>query len=138
MINTIDMRDLRHLNLFVGVTGVPTRYCFEYNNAIIFCVPRAQVSKSIGREAQNVRKISGIIKKRVKVIPKPNGIEDVKWFIEKIVEPIQFKEIEIKDDEVILTAGSQSKAALLGRHKRRLIEMQKIIKNFFGKEFRIV
>tara|TARA_Y100000034_G_C6689695_1_gene303627 strand:+ start:25 stop:441 length:417 start_codon:yes stop_codon:yes gene_type:complete len=138
MASIIDMRDLRHLNLFVRVTRVPTRFCFEYNNAIIFCVPKGLVSKSIGKEAQNVRKISGIIKKRVKVIPKPNSIEDVKWFIEKIVEPVQFKDVEVKDNEVVLTAGSQSKAALLGRHKRRLIEMQSIVKSFFGKEFRIV
>jgi transcription antitermination factor NusA-like protein len=138
MVNTIDMQDLRHLNLFVKVTRVPTRFCFSYNNALIFCVPKNKVSQSIGKNAENIRKIGGIIKRRVKVIQKPEGIEDAKWFIEKIVSPVEFKDLEVKGNEMILTAGQQSKAALLGRNKRRLLEMQGIVKDYFGKEFRIV
>jgi hypothetical protein len=38
-----------------------------------------------------------------------------------------------------LTAGNtQNKAALIGRDKRRLLEMQKIIKDFFSRDFRII
>ena len=138
MVNTIDMEDLRRLNLFVKVTRVPTRYCFNYNNAVIFCVPKNKVSQSIGRNAENIRKIGGIIKRRVKIVAKPEGIEDAKRFIERIVSPVEFKGLEVKDNEMILTAGQQSKAALLGRNKRRLLEMQSIVKDFFGKEFRII
>ena len=46
--------------------------------------------------------------------------------------------INISDNEIVLTAGSQSKAALIGRNKRRLLEMQKIISDYFAKDFRIV
>jgi transcription antitermination factor NusA-like protein len=138
MVNTIDMQDLRHLNLFVKVTRVPTRFCFDYNNAVIFCVPGNKVSQAIGKNAENIRRIGSIIKRRVKVIQKPEGVGDAKWFIEKIVSPVEFKDLEVNEKEVILTAGPQSKAALLGRNKRRLLEMQKIVKDFFGKEFRIV
>ena len=138
MVNTIDMEALRHLNLFVKVTHVPTRYCLRYNNMIVFCVPRQKVSQSIGKDAQNIRKISSIVNRRIRVIPRPAGIEDARWFIEKIVDPVQFRELEINDNEIILTAGSQSKAALIGRNKRRLLEMQKIVKDFFKREFRII
>ena len=44
----------------------------------------------------------------------------------------------LKNLLLILTAGSQSKAALIGRNKRRLLELQRIAKDYFGKEFRIV
>ena len=54
------------------------------------------------------------------------------------MSPFTFKEVETKDDEVVLTPGSQSKAALIGRNKRRLLEMQKIIQDFFKRDFRIV
>jgi transcription antitermination factor NusA-like protein len=138
MVNTIDMQDLRHLNLFGRITRVSTRFCFKYNEAINFCVPRALVSKAIGEKGKNVREMYRILGRRVKVISQPRGIEDVKTFIESIVSPVTFKELEVKDNEVILTAGQQSKAALIGRNKRRLLEMQKIVKSFFGKEFRIV
>jgi len=132
------MRDLRYLNLFEKVTGIRTRYCFDYNNTVIFCVPKELISRAIGPEVRNLRRISEIVKKRIKVVPIPKNSENIKGFIELIVSPITFKDLEIGTDEIILNAGSQSKAALIGRDKRRLIEMQQIIKDFFKKDFRII
>jgi len=109
-----------------------------YNNTIVFCVPKNLVSRAIGEKGRNIRKINEILKRKIKVIPIPLGIEDAKEFIELIVSPVGFKEMEVKDNEIIITAGSQSKAALIGRNKRRLLELQKISQDFFKKELRIV
>jgi len=135
---TIDMQDMRYLNLFGRITKISTRHVIKYNEMIIFCVPKSLISRALGDRGENLRKISGILGRRIKVIPIPNGVEHAKEFIQAIVNPVEFKELEIKDDEIILTAGARSKAALLGRNKRRLTEMQKIIKDFFSKEFRII
>ncbi len=139
MVNTIDMQDMRHLNLFENITKVNTRFCFGYNNSIIFCVPKSMMFRAIGENGKNIKKLNQIIGKRIKIIAKPNGIEDVRYFIEDIVNPVRFKNLEIRDNEIIITAGgTQNKAALLGRNKQRLLEMHKIIKDFFGRELRIV
>jgi transcription antitermination factor NusA-like protein len=135
--STIDMRDMRYLNIFQQVTRVPTTHTFEYNNTLFFCVPKQIMSKAIGPNAKNIREINSRIRKRIRIIPVPKSTDQVKTFIQKIVDPIEFKDLEIKDNQVILTAGRESKAALIGRNKRRLLEMQQIIKDFFGKEFRI-
>ena len=120
------------------ITQVGTRFCFEYNDAIFFCVPKQLISKAVGEEGKNVRRLSEIMRRRIKIIPQPRGIQHSKEFIQAIVNPVTFKELEIKDNEIVLTAGSQSKAALIGRNKRRVLEMQKIVRNFFEKEFRII
>jgi len=138
MIKTINMQDMRHMNLFARITRVDTRFSFSYNDTLMFCVPKAKLSQALGKNAENLRKLSGILKKRIRVVVKPRGIEDIEFFIKSIVAPVEFNGLEIKGDEVVLTAGSQSKAALLGRNKRRLIEMKGIVKDFFSKEFRIV
>lgn len=138
MVRTIDMQHMRYLNLFGKITKVNTRFCFNYNNAIMFGVPRRFVFKSIGQNAENLKKINHIIGKRIKVVALPHGVEDAKYFIKNIVSPVEFKDLEVKEYEIILTAGSQSKAALIGRNKRRLHEMQKIVHDFFGKDFRVV
>ena len=138
MVNIIDMKDMRHLNLFGRVTKISTRFCFHYNEALIFCVPKHLISKAVGEKGRNVKQISEIFRKKIKIIPIPGGIQNAKEFIQAIVSPVTFKALEVKDNELILTAGSQSKAALIGRNKRRLLEMQKIVRSFFGKEFRIV
>ncbi len=138
MVNIIDMQDMRYLNLFRKITGVSTRFCLKYNEKIIFCVPRNLIPMALGENGRNIREMSEILGKKIKVIPGPKGIGDVKIFIRSIVDPVKFKDLEIKGNEIILNAGSQSKAALIGRNKRRLLEMQKITSDFFGKEFRIV
>jgi len=138
MVNTIDMQDMRYLNLFGKITRVNTRFCFKYNEIMVFCVPRLLIPKAVGEGGKNIKQMSEIIRKRIKVIPIPNGIRDAEYFIKAIVSPVTFKNLEVRDNEIILTAGNQSKAALIGRNKRRFLEMQKISKNYFGKEFRIV
>ncbi len=138
MASTLDMGDLRYLNLFSKITRINTRYFFQYNNILFFCVPKNLISKALGRNAENLKKISGILKKRIRIIAKPFSIKDAKQFIEKIISPITFQNFEIKNNEIIITAGRMNKAALIGRDKRRLLEMQKIVKTFFKMEFKIV
>ncbi len=132
------MQDLRYLNLFEKITRISTKYCFIYNNTVIFAVPRKLIRNALGRNAENLKKIGSIMKKRVRIVAIPNSIDDAKSFIEAVVSPVTFSDLEITDNEIILTAGSQSKAALIGRNKRRLLEMQEIVRDFFKKEFRIV
>ena len=139
MANTINMQDMRYLNLFEKITRIDTRHCFIYNDTIYFCVPKPLLSKAIGEGGKNVRLMHNILGKRIKIIPMPNGIQHITPFIQAIVEPITFKSIEVKGNEVIINAGgTQSKAMLIGREKRRLLEMQNVIKNFFGMDYRII
>ena len=129
---------MRYLNLFGKITGVDTRYCFKYNSYIVFSIPRHFVSKAIGEGGRNVREMNRILGRKIKIIPHPEKKEDMGDFIAGIITPVTFKNLEIKNNEIILTAGNQNKAALIGRNKARILEMQKIIKDFFGMEFRIV
>ena len=144
MTKVINMQDLRYLNLFEKITRISTRFCFKYNEAIIFCVPKRLVSKGVGAGGENIKHLSRILRRKIKIIPIPQGIQHAKIFISAIVSPVTFKDLEITEDtikgasEIILNAGSQNKAALIGRNKRRFLEMQQIVRDFFGKEFRIV
>ncbi len=137
MANTINMQDMRYLNLFEKIMHVRTRFCFRYNETIVFCVPKTLMAKAIGERGKNIKKMSEILGKRIKVVVVPNGINDVEIFIRSVVSPVTFKNIEIKDNEVMVAGGS-NKAALIGRNKRRLLEMRKIVEDFFGKDFRVV
>lgn len=132
------MQDMRYLNLFEKMTRVQTRYCFKYNDFIVFCVPRHLVSTAIGEQGQNIKRMSEILRRKIKVVSAPSGIYSAKQFIEAIVSPVRFKDLNITDNEIIITAGNESKAALIGRNKRRFLEMQKIVKDYFRKEFRII
>ena len=67
----------------------------------------------------------------------PESIRDAKKFIGTVISPTEFKDLEFNNNEIIINAGSQNKAALIGREKRRLYELQKIARDFFGKDLKI-
>lgn len=136
--SVIDMRLMRYINLLDRVSRVKTRKCFVYNNVILFAVPRAMVSQAIGPGAYNIKIIQGQLGKRVRIISEPRGIGDAADFVKEIVSPVKFKSLELKNGGFILNAGIASKAALIGRNKKRLEELRLIILNNFGLELKIV
>lgn len=139
MVNTIDMQDIMHLNLFSQITGINTRFCAKYNGAIIFCVPKNLLTKALGEQGRNLKRISETLGKKIRIIPIPRDLHDARGFIQTLVKPVMFKDFGIMGNEIIITAGNmQSKAALIGRDKRRFLELEKITKDFFGKDLKII
>jgi transcription antitermination factor NusA-like protein len=104
----------------------------------MFAVPKPLISRALGKDAENLRRMSEVFKRRVRIVPIPFGENDAKEFFSKIIEPIEFKDLEITGGEIVINAGQMNKAALIGRNKRRLFELQKIAKDFFGKELKII
>jgi NusA-like KH domain protein len=138
MVNILDMKDIMYLNLFSKITRVNTRFCFMYNDNVIFAVPRNLISKAVGENGRNVKKLNEVLRKKIKIIPIPHGIEQAREFIYAVISPTTFKGLEVTENEIIINAGSQNKAALIGRNKRRFLELQIIIKDFFKKELKII
>ena len=132
MLKTLDLKFIRYANLFSKITKIRTKHCFEYNNTIVFAVPRKFVARAIGLDNANLKRLSEIIKKRIKIVAIPNGREDIENFVSVITYPVKFKAIEIKDDDAVIKATSQNKACLIGRERRRLNEMQNVLEQYFG------
>jgi len=131
MARTLNMKFIRYLNLFEKITKVHTQHCFNYNSTIIFLVPKQFMGKALGEEGKNVKKLSSILGKKVKIIILPSGIEDIEEFILSIVYPVKFKSLEVKDDCVTISAGMQTRAALIGRNRSKLNEMKEILEQYF-------
>ena len=130
------MQFIRYLNLFEKITRVRTKNCFSYNNIIIFGVQPILVSRAIGEHGNNIKQMSEILGKKIKVVPFPS--RNIYEFICKIIEPLKFKSLEMTDKEVVINAGRQSKAALIGRNRQRVEELNEIIKEYYGKDVRII
>jgi len=135
----LNMQTIRYINLLDRTSNVKTSKCFIYNNAIVFAVPKSFVSKAIGPGAMNIRRMQESLGKRIRIIAEADGIEDAERFVRTIVEPVSFKRIGIKEGTLIITAGgTQSKAGLMGREKRRMEELSQIIKDTFNLDLKIV
>jgi transcription antitermination factor NusA-like protein len=134
----IDIQKMRYINLLDRVSRVKTSKCFFYNNCIFFAVPKSLISRAIGLNASNIRQMQDQLQKRIKIVSEPESQADLEQFIVNIVAPVNFKSLEIKEGTVIITAGPQSKAALLGRNKRRFLELEQIVKDIFHLDLRII
>ncbi|MEM4230435.1 MAG: hypothetical protein QXF25_00975 [Candidatus Pacearchaeota archaeon] len=138
---TIDICMIRQLNLFEKITKIRTDSCFIFNNIMFFVVPKNLIYKAVGEKGKNIKKLSEILSKRVKIISMPdqNSFQEINQFILDIINPIQPKGIEITEKEIIITAGNKvNKANLIGRDKQKLNDLEKIVKEWFEKELKII
>ena len=136
---TIDMTAMRYINLLDRIARVKTRKCFVHNNVIFFAVNKEEVSKAIGPAAINIRRIQEQIGKKIKIIREDEGLGDIKRFIEDVVSPIRPKAVEVSNGIVTITAGNnQNKASLIGRNKRRFLELKKVIHDTYNLDLKII
>jgi NusA-like KH domain protein len=137
MKTTFDINSIQQINIFSRITGVQAKNCFNYSNTMIFVVDEALVNRAIGRGAENIRRLSAYLKKKIKIIRTPNQ-DELEKFISVIVYPLQFKGVKNEEGMVTIQAGSQSKAALIGRNHSRINELTSIVKQYFPvKEIKI-
>ena len=135
----IDMKTMRYINLLDKISHVKTSKCFIHNNSIFFVVNRHDVSKAIGPGAVNVRKIQEKTDRKIKIIEEIDSIKYIKNFIEDIISPVRIKSVDIKENLIVITAGSnQNKAAIIGRDRRREEELNKAIHDYFNMNIKII
>ena len=132
MTKTFDMQFIRYMNLFGRVSKVSAKHCFSYNNMLVFVVPGYAIERAIGSNNSNLKKLSDILGKRIRVVAEPKGRRDIAGFIRVLVSPIEYQNIEVKEDEVLITAGRESKAMLIGRGRVREQELGDILEQYFG------
>jgi len=71
MVKVLDMQFIRYVNLFNNITKIKTNHCFEYNNTIVFVVPKEFVMRAIGNGNMNLERLSSVIGRKVKIISDP-------------------------------------------------------------------
>ena len=135
---TLDMTLIRNLNLFEKITRIRTDSCFIFNNTIFFAVSKNNVYRAIGKNGENAKHLSEILGRKVKIIALAENENEITRFIQDIIAPVQPKNIEVAEKEVIITAGRLNHAALVGRDKQKLHELEKVVEEHFGKSVRVV
>lgn len=135
MAKTIDMQFMRYINLFERFSGVSTSDCFVYNNILFFGVPKSKIFKAMGPRGKNVKDLSDVLRRRIKIVEMPAGNDNgIKKFILDLIAPIEVNNIEVGAGEVVICAPMQSRAMLIGRDRVRENELLEILKKSFGIE----
>jgi len=122
------------MNIFGKVSRVNAQHCFSYNNMLIFAVPKPAITKAIGKDNSNLERLSKVLRKRIRIVAQPQtkNPEEIKTFIKTVTSPIEFNSIEVKNNEVTISAGREGRARLIGRQRIRQKELSEILEQYFG------
>ena len=127
----LDQKLIGFITLFENLTRAKVKDAFfDQKDRVVFIVNEGDAGKAIGKYGSNIKRISNMIKKNIKII-EFNG--NVIEFIKSIVDPIKADSYELKDNIVIIKSKDlHTKAVLIGRDRRNLIELNSLVKRYFN------
>ncbi len=124
-----------YIRLFENITGARVKNCYRGNEALIFIVYEGDAGKAIGKGGENVKRLSGLLKKRIKIV---EFSDDPIKFVANLIFPVK-AEIKMEDEKTILIGGKgmKFKQAVLGPERKHLKELQSIVSNYFNIELKV-
>ena len=126
-----DQRIIGFINLFERVTRAKVKDCLEENNSLTFLVQPREISKAIGKKGENIRKVSKIMNKEIKIL---EYNPDPKKFLSNLFYPLRLK-IEISNEKIIIkTKNNKEKGLVFGREKSKFKRIQALFKKYFPQE----
>ncbi len=126
---TYSMETIGYINLFEKSTGAHVKDCFFENEKLVFIVDQGEIGKAVGKGGSNVKHMSMIVKKPVKVIEFNN--EPVE-FVKTLLYPLKPKGVVAEDDKIIIkTNDVKEKGQVYGREKTNLKRIQDVVSKYF-------
>jgi len=119
---------MKYISLFESVTGAKVRDCIV-NEDVIFVVHENEMGRAIGKQGSNIKRIEGILKKKIRLIESSN---DVSQFVQNLIYPIRAKEIKEEDGLVTIYGNdTKTRGMLIGRDKHKINSINDIVKRYF-------
>lgn len=127
-----DINIMKYMSMFEALTNSKLKDCIVNEDKIIFIVEENEIGKAIGKKGMNVRKIEGMLKKKIKIVEFNSNLLQ---FIKNFIYPLQLKEIK-EEEKMITLIGSdlKTRGALIGREAKNLNNLKSIVKRYFDIE----
>jgi len=125
-----------YINLFENVTRARVKDCYQGHEVLTFVVYEGEAGKAIGKQGENIRRLTSLIKKRIKVV---EFNEDPLKFVSNLVAPFK-ADIRFEDEKTIIIQGqgARFKQAVLGPERKNLKELQTIVSSYFNLELKVI
>jgi len=124
-----DINLMKFISLFETLTRAKVKDCISNGN-LIFVVEKGEIAKAIGKNAVNIKRIEGILKKKIKIV---EFNEDIVIFISNLIKPIKVENITNDDGIITITDPSnKTKGMLIGRDSVNLQKYKDIISRYFS------
>jgi len=124
-----DVNILKYMSFFEKITRSKLKDCFEQNEMIVFVVDIGFLAKAIGKNAQNLQKLKGLLNRKIKIVEfNPHILK----FIKNYVWPNKVNDITIEDKTVTIEGGdTKSKGLIIGRNAMNLRNLEQVVRRYF-------
>lgn len=126
----LDQRLIGYITLFENLTRAKVKDAFlDREDRVVFVVNEGDAGKAIGKNGNNIKRISKMIKRNIKVIEYSSDVVD---FIKSAINPIIADSIEIENNIVTIRSKDlHTKSILIGRDKRNINNLNNLVKKYF-------
>ena len=131
-----DFNLMNYIKLFEDLTRAKLKDCIS-NEQLIFVVEEGEIGRAIGKNGSNVKRLEGILNKKIKVVEFSN---DVKQFIRNFIMPLSVKDVN-EENSIISIVGpdTKTKGLLIGRESKNLNNLKSVVGRYFKiEDIRIV
>lgn len=124
-----DNKLMSYLILFENLMNVKAKDAFIKDELVYFVVAKPELGKVIGVSGVKIKKLQDVLKKRVRIIPYTENLEE---FVKDLIYPFEVEKIENKDGVIeIHSKYAKTKGLLIGRERRNLLNLKEIISRYF-------
>lgn len=128
----ISMDDIHYLNALANISGVNAKDCIVSDNVVSYLVKGSEIGKAIGKDALNVKTLSGRMKKKIEILEYSN---DVNLFLAKALYNVELKKTETIDFDgkkiLNATVDAEAKSKILS-NTSRLRRVKELAKRNYG------
>lgn len=128
----ISMDDIHYLNALANISGVNAKDCIVSDNVVSYLVKGSEIGKAIGKDALNVKTLSGRMKKKIEIL---EYSDDVNLFLAKALYNVELKKTETIDFDgkkiLNATVDAEAKSKILS-NTSRLRRVKELAKRNYG------
>ncbi|MBN2420696.1 NusA-like transcription termination signal-binding factor [Candidatus Woesearchaeota archaeon] len=126
---TYGMETLGLMKLFENMTKAKIRDCIVDEEKIIFVVQEGELRKALGKGAENIKKLSEKLNKKVKIA---EFADEMLALIKNFINPLKVDEIYEENGIVILKSSEmRTKGIIIGRNAKNLRALENNIRRYF-------
>jgi len=128
---------MKFIALFENITRAKVKDCFVNGERLVFVVSPGFISKAIGKNGSNIKRLESMLKKKIKIV---EYSEDKLRFIKNWLMPLKVTDIKEEDGIVTVTApDTQTRGLMIGRSAQNLRGTEEVVRRYFEvKEIKIV
>lgn len=129
-----DSDTIQQINLFEKITRTNLKDLIQKDDTFLYIVQQGQIGKAIGKDAINIKRLTNITKKRIKIIEfnqKPEA------FTKNFIHPLKPSSIKVENNVLEIEADRKTKGLLIGKNQQNLKILKNVIQEYFSLDVRI-